>query len=85
MPTHRDLPAGRYLTCTVDVHPDQGGERRALLMRNRILAQEAGVDPSVLTFGSTPDGAELRLRLLERGLLTPEISLLNIFEHYRER
>ncbi len=54
-------------------------------MRNRILAQEAGVNPSVLTFGSTPDGAELRLRLLERGLLTPEISLLNIFEHYRER
>jgi poly(glycerol-phosphate) alpha-glucosyltransferase len=82
--TATDLPAGRYLTCAIDVSPDYGGQTRALLMRNRILAREGGLSPSVLTFSAANDYDDRRRVLLERGLLLPEISLLNIYEHYRE-
>jgi poly(glycerol-phosphate) alpha-glucosyltransferase len=78
------MPQGRYLSCVVDVSPDAGGQTRAMLMRNRIFARTAGVRPTVLTFGPTTDYAERREVLLERGLLIPEISLLNIYEHYRD-
>lgn len=78
------MPQGRYLSCVVDVSPDAGGQTRAMLMRNRIFARAAGVRPTVLTFGPTTDYAERRELLLERGLLIPEISLLNIYEHYRD-
>jgi poly(glycerol-phosphate) alpha-glucosyltransferase len=78
------MPQGRYLSCVVDVSPDAGGQTRAMLMRNRIFARAAGVRPTVLTFGPATDYAERREALLERGLLIPEISLLNIYEHYRD-
>lgn len=77
------LPPGRYLTCTLDANPDAGGQLRALLMRNRILVREAGIRPDVLTFRPDRQHAERRQVLLERGMLLPEVSLLNIYEHYR--
>ena len=79
-----DMPRGRYLTCALDVNPDAGGQMRALLMRNRILAREAAISPAVLTFRPLPDYAERRGELVTRGLLLPEIPLLNVFDHYRE-
>lgn len=79
-----DLPPGRYLSCTIDVSPDYGGQTRALLMRNRILARE-GRDPTVLTLNAANDYADRRRICLERGLLLPGMPLLNIYEHYRER
>lgn len=78
------LPEGRYLTCPVDVGVDTGGQTRALLMRNRIFAAAAGVRPSVLSFGAAADLPRRREILLERGLLTREVDLLNIYEHYRD-
>ena len=60
------------------------GQTRALLMRNRFLAREAGVRPTVLAFGAAPDYEERRRVLLERGLLSEDVSLLNIYDHYRE-
>lgn len=77
------LPGGRYLSMTIDVHPSYGGQTRAMLMRNRILATE-GAQCDVLTVAGHHDMDWRRDTLREQGLLTPEIGLLNIFEHYRD-
>jgi poly(glycerol-phosphate) alpha-glucosyltransferase len=76
-----ELPQGRYLSCTLRVTAESGGQTRALLLRNRILA-EAGVRPHVLTLGAAPDLPERRQALLDRGLLLESMELLNIYEHY---
>lgn len=79
-----DLPDGRYLTCAISVSPDYGGQTRALLMRNRLLASEAGVRPLVLSFGPASDMERRREVLYERKLLIEGVTLLNIYEHYRD-
>ena len=79
-----ELPEGRYLSCAFGVSPDAMGQTRALLMRNRFLAREGGVRPTVLAFGAYPDYEERRRVLLERGLMSEHESLLNIYDHYRE-
>ena len=79
-----ELPEGRYLSCAFAVPAHAGGQTRALLMRNRILARDGGVRPEVLTLGAAPDNARRRESLLEQGLLLEEIPLRNIYEHYRE-
>jgi poly(glycerol-phosphate) alpha-glucosyltransferase len=76
------LPEGRYLSCAFRVSLDAGGQTRALLLRNRILAR-AGARPDVLVLGAAPDHDARRQALLERGLLTDDIGLLNIYDHYR--
>ncbi len=80
-----ELPEGRYLSCAFGVDADAMGQTRALLMRNRFLASEAGVRPAVLAFGAAPNYDDRRRVLLERGLLSEDVSLLNIYDHYRER
>ena len=60
------------------------GQTRALLMRNRFLAGVGGVRPTVLALGGAPDYEERRQVLLERGLLSEDVGLLNIYDHYRE-
>ena len=77
------LPSGRYLSITIDVHPDYGGQTRALLMRNRILAAQ-GTKADVLFVAATPETAWRREVLRERGLLSPELELRNIYEDYRD-
>jgi poly(glycerol-phosphate) alpha-glucosyltransferase len=79
-----DLPEGRYFSCAWRVTTDAGGQTRALLMRNRILAQEGGVRPEVLTVGAAPDYPERRAILRDQGLLIDELRLRNIYEHYRD-
>jgi poly(glycerol-phosphate) alpha-glucosyltransferase len=79
-----ELPQGRYLSCAFAVNADAMGQTRALLMRNRFLAREGGVRPTVLAFGAAPDYEERRRVLLERGLLSEHVSLLSIYDHYRE-
>ena len=79
-----ELPQGRYLSCAFGVSADAMGQTRALLMRNRFLASEAGVRPTVLAFSPAPDYDERYGVLLERGLMSEHESLLNIYDHYRE-
>jgi poly(glycerol-phosphate) alpha-glucosyltransferase len=79
-----ELPEGRYLSCAWRVMTDAGGQTRALLLRNRILALGGGVRPDVLTLGSAPDYPERRAILREQGLLIDELGLYNIYEHYRD-
>ena len=80
-----ELPPGRYLTCAYQVHPEAGGQTRAMLMRNRILALEGGVRPEVLTLGPAPDAGARRAALLEQGALIEQIATRNLYDHYRER
>lgn len=77
------LPSGRYLSITIDVHPDYGGQTRALLMRNRILSAH-GADTTVLTVAEAPDMDWRRETLRERRLLSEGLDLLNIYEYYRD-
>jgi poly(glycerol-phosphate) alpha-glucosyltransferase len=79
-----ELPPGRYLTVAYQVHPQAGGQTRAMLMRTRILAQQGGVRPEVLALGPVPDSAERRTALLEQGALIEEIATRNLYDHYRE-
>lgn len=78
------LASGRYFSLAPGIDPDAGGQTRATLMRNRLFAA-AGADARVLTVTPHDDLDRRREILLERGMLTPEVPLLNIFEHYRER
>lgn len=82
MPTA--LPEGRYLSLAFRVTADSGGQTRALLMRNRILASEGGVRPDVLTLGPAPDYERRRGILREQGQLAGGVGLLNIYEHFRD-
>jgi poly(glycerol-phosphate) alpha-glucosyltransferase len=79
-----ELPDGQYFNCPVDLHPDAGGQTRAMLMRNRIFTRECGIAPTILTFNPVTDLEERREKLLERGLLLEEISTRNIYAHYRQ-
>ncbi len=79
-----ELPQGRYLSLAFRVATDSGGQTRALLMRNRILATEGGVRPDVLTLGPAPDYEQRRELLREQGQLVDGVGLLNIYEHFRE-
>ena len=79
-----ELPQGRYLSLAFRVAADSGGQTRALLMRNRILATEGGVRPDVLTLGPAPDYEQRRELLREQGQLVDGVGLLNIYEHFRE-
>jgi poly(glycerol-phosphate) alpha-glucosyltransferase len=83
--TEHRLPPGRYLSCPIDVSADYGGQTRALLRRNRFFASHAGIRPAVLMFGPAPDLDQRRAALLEHGLITPAIDLVNIYEQYRSR
>jgi poly(glycerol-phosphate) alpha-glucosyltransferase len=80
----RSLPPGHYVTAPIDLPLDSGGQTRALLMRNRILVQDAGVRASVFTFAAYPDLAGHVAELCRRGLLIPEIAVENIYDHLRE-
>ena len=77
------LPAGRYFSLTTRSNPEAGGQTRAILLRNRLFAAD-GVDARVLTVLPRHDLAHRRSILIERGLITPEVPTLNLYEHYRD-
>jgi poly(glycerol-phosphate) alpha-glucosyltransferase len=79
-----ELPRGRYLTVAYQVHPEAGGQTRAMLLRTRILAEQGGVRPEVLALGPVPDSEERRTALLEQGALIEEIATRNLYDHYRD-
>ena len=78
-----EMPEGLYLSLSGVIRPGTGGQTRALLMRNRILTQKAGVETTLLTFDSPPVYHDVRAGLEEQGQLVPGMRLLNIFEWYR--
>lgn len=78
-----ELPPGRYFTVAQPIRSSQGGQTRALLMRNRLFLQHAGIQPTVLTFDSAPVYQEERSKLTDMGLLVDGMSLLNLYEFWR--
>ena len=78
-----EMPEGLYFSLSGVVRPGTGGQTRALLMRNRLLTQKAGVETTLLTFDSPPVYPDVRAGLEEQGQLVPGMRLLNIFEWYR--
>lgn len=77
------MPEGRYLSAALGISPDAGGQTRAMLLRNRFFVAEAGVRPTMITFGPTKELSRLRESLLDRGMLIDELTTLNIYDHYR--
>jgi len=78
------MPEGRYFSLSDKITAGTGGQTRALLMRNRLLAQRSGVEPTLLTFDSNPDYPQTRAALRDQGQLVDPMRLLNIFEWHRE-
>jgi poly(glycerol-phosphate) alpha-glucosyltransferase len=78
------MPEGRYFSLSGMIRAGTGGQTRALLMRNRILTQRAGIDTTLLTFDSSPVYPEVRSELEAHEQLVPGMQLLNIFEWYRD-
>jgi len=76
------LPEGRYLSCNVMVKPGSGGQTRAMLQRNRIFHEEAGVSPAILAFDPATDYAERRQALIDDDLITADMCLLNMYDYY---
>jgi poly(glycerol-phosphate) alpha-glucosyltransferase len=78
------LPDGQYFSLSQMVRATSGGQTRALLMRNRLFARRAGIEPTIVTFDHWSRYAQDRAELREQGLLVDPMRLLNIFEWYRE-
>ena len=79
-----DLPDGHYFSMSGLITAGTGGQTRALLMRNRLLAQRSGIAPILLTFDRKPHYPQVRQSLRERGELVDPMQLVNIFEWYRD-
>lgn len=79
-----DMPEGTYLSVAGQIHPDTGGQTRALLLRNRLLARYTDVEPLLLSFDDTPHYPRIREVLREQGQLVGSMRLLNAFEWYRD-
>jgi glycosyltransferase involved in cell wall biosynthesis len=79
-----EMPEGQYLSLSGLIVAGAGGQTRALLMRNRLLAQKAGIEPILLTFDPTPHYPQVRAALREQGQLVDPMRLVNIFEWYRD-
>jgi poly(glycerol-phosphate) alpha-glucosyltransferase len=78
------MPEGQYFSLSGLIVAGAGGQTRALLMRNRLLAQRSGIEPILLTFDPTPHYPHVRDSLREQGQLVDPMRLLNIFEWYRD-
>jgi poly(glycerol-phosphate) alpha-glucosyltransferase len=78
------MPAGQYFSLSGMMTATSGGQTRALLMRNRLLAQWCGIEPILLTFDARPHYPQTRAGLREQGQLVDPMRLLNIFEWYRD-
>jgi poly(glycerol-phosphate) alpha-glucosyltransferase len=78
------MPEGKYFSLSQMVRATSGGQTRALLMRNRLLAQRSGIEPTIVTFDGWSRYAQIRAELREQGQLVDPMRLLNIFEWYRD-
>jgi poly(glycerol-phosphate) alpha-glucosyltransferase len=79
------MPEGQYFSLSDVIQPGTGGQTRALLMRNRLFAQQAGIEPTLLTFDNRTSYPNTRAVLREQGQLVDPMRLLNMFEWHREK
>jgi len=79
-----EMPDGLYLSITGQIHPNLGGQTRALLLRNRLLAEHTNVDPVLLSLDNSPHYPRIRQVLREQHELVGSMRVLNAFEWYRD-
>ncbi|MGH1563827.1 glycosyltransferase [Mumia sp. DW29H23] len=79
------LPAGTYVSVANAVRLNKGGRTAVILMRARMLGELAGARSIIATVADVPDLAETRAELTARGDLNEHVSLVNVFEDYRQR
>ncbi len=60
------MPEGQYFSLSGMIRANTGGQTRALLMRNRLLAQRAGIEPTILTFDAFRAIADTRAACASR-------------------
>ena len=77
------LPDGRYLSVAWMVRAVSGGQTRAMLLRSRAFSTATGRPADVLTIDAFSEYDQLRAELRESGLLSDNVRLLNLYEHYR--
>jgi poly(glycerol-phosphate) alpha-glucosyltransferase len=78
-----ELPAGRYVFTVLEVRAGSGGLSRAVLLRNRLFAERAGVQPTLLALRPHPDYPERKARLVEEGLLSEQTPVLSVYDYLR--
>jgi poly(glycerol-phosphate) alpha-glucosyltransferase len=78
------FPAGRYFSAGGTLRVGRGGQTGAMLLRSRTLGAALGRSVDVLTFDPSPHYDRVRTELLATGHLDPGMSVLNLFEHYRD-
>jgi poly(glycerol-phosphate) alpha-glucosyltransferase len=78
-----ELPTGQYLSLVNTIRPTAGGRTRALLMRNRLFTDRAGVEPTIITTDDHPDYHVVRESWTKQGYLVEPMRVLNPFEWYR--
>jgi poly(glycerol-phosphate) alpha-glucosyltransferase len=78
-----EMPEGQYFSLSGAISATTGGQTRALLMRNRLLAQRSGIEPILLTFDQAPRYPQVRQSLRDLGQLVDPVRLVNIYEWYR--
>ncbi|GAA1843454.1 glycosyltransferase [Microlunatus capsulatus] len=81
--TDVELPRGRYVFAMNEIRSGSGGLIRAVLLRNRLFAERAGVTTTLLVLRPYPDYAERRARLVAEGLLDERTPVLSVFDHLR--
>ncbi len=72
-----------YLSLSGTIRAGTGGQTRALLMRNRLFTEHAGVGTTIVTFDTAPVYPSVREALTARQELVDGMRLLNIYEWYR--
>lgn len=78
------FPPGRQFALTWSIPDDFGGMTSALLHRSRSFVRLAGQPVDILTFDSRPDFPQIDRELRERGELIDGMSLLNLWDWFRE-
>ena len=78
-----ELPGGRHVFAMNEIRSGSGGLIRAVLLRNRLFAERAGVQPTLLVLRPYPDYPERKARLVEEGLLSETTPVLSVFDHLR--
>lgn len=74
------LPPGRHFSVTWSLPTEFAGRTNAMLHRSRSFASEGGTPVDILTFDDFRNYSQIRAALTERGYLSAETRLLNLWE-----
>ncbi|MCU1411972.1 MAG: hypothetical protein JWR04_2679 [Rhodoglobus sp.] len=78
------FPAGRQFALTWGIPDDFGGMTSALLHRSRAIVRLAGQPVDLLTFDARPDYPSVDRDLRDRGELIDGVTLINLWDWFRE-